>query len=1017
MLACLSALLGDHNASQSNAARHNCSRCGDNARRPAEGASVVGEAASKPAAAAEMLKCSSNNLEGPTWNMPSHKSSCECCPYGYHIDLDFVRYCEAFNKAASHGSPASKLRERRRQRQSMEVLLGITSPTVWQIEQQLPQVPQEEEELTPLPPTTDSANPNAAIFRDALHKAVLDFEETLQRSKRRPSIHDVSDGFYDISPVHHESSLLIEHLQPLRRSLSASSVASSLSGGSSVALAPNRSVLHPGSLAAATALDSDVASIAGSATSGVSTGALQNIREQMAKSLEKMREMEERIKLIPVLQNQLAALKEEKRLMLLQLKTGEAERNKLISLETEAAALRERVENLSDRGLATPRMQRKFNKEGESSHLFELRIDEGQMNGGPRDRVAMRDVGIECCVLTRDVGVTHSGPKLRNVGTQSKPTEKNLLSFSTIRSESIPPSPTAAYSFHADESNRKQDEGEEMLKTKQASVPPEVKTKVRTVDNSMNTLKPDVKNASCGTELRMNQIYTESQVEVMVEEHGRKVLRDDEVLRTRRRSDKGVMAKPRCSDIAIAATPRVRDVASSECTINDVLCDKCNVRKRSVGVGSSDLLRSPGDGGPASLASLTMIRSKSSDHFNLRPRLRPTSVKTTDTRDLHTFRDTAVNTMKRKLVDTGVGERIATRDAHVETTEPLNVVTECSKCLSRSDSPQSSSVQPLAINSTTPSRIPRLAKPSVNSQNGKRPFNRQDTYTKISVEEKLNLPIVPTITVEEDGVTPAESKSSELAKHSAESRLSTASAASASVEEPSEEEEEAPDEEEETPLYSQGMPGGALYHSTQKKSRKKAEPSREMRGAMKVLSDSLKKSPQREIPHQLKNAVNIIQQEWFRISSTATANPLDVEDYLDCFEAISGQLLEHIVNMSDNSGNTAMHYAVSHGNFDVVSILLDSKVCNINQPNQAGYTSVMLVSLAQMRSETDSQVVQRLFQLADVNVRAKQDGSTALNIAMEAGHRDVGVLLYAHQHFSSRGSSPYSSLKSRRSKP
>ena len=67
-----------------------------------------------------------------------------------------------------------------------------------------------------------------------------------------------------------------------------------------------------------------------------------------------------------------------------------------------------------------------------------------------------------------------------------------------------------------------------------------------------------------------------------------------------------------------------------------------------------------------------------------------------------------------------------------------------------------------------------------------------------------------------------------------------------------------------------------------------------------------------------------------------------------------------------------MHYAVSHGNFDVVSILLDSKVCNINRPNAAGYTCVMLVSLAQVRSETHRQVVRRLFQLADVNVRAKQ---------------------------------------------
>lgn len=67
-----------------------------------------------------------------------------------------------------------------------------------------------------------------------------------------------------------------------------------------------------------------------------------------------------------------------------------------------------------------------------------------------------------------------------------------------------------------------------------------------------------------------------------------------------------------------------------------------------------------------------------------------------------------------------------------------------------------------------------------------------------------------------------------------------------------------------------------------------------------------------------------------------------------------------------------MHYAVSHGNFDVVSILLDSKVCDINKQNKAGYTSVMLVSLAEVRSKTHAHVVRRLFQLADVNIRAKQ---------------------------------------------
>lgn len=40
-----------------------------------------------------------------------------------------------------------------------------------------------------------------------------------------------------------------------------------------------------------------------------------------------------------------------------------------------------------------------------------------------------------------------------------------------------------------------------------------------------------------------------------------------------------------------------------------------------------------------------------------------------------------------------------------------------------------------------------------------------------------------------------------------------------------------------------------------------------------------------------------------------------------------------------------------------------------------------------------------------------QDGSTALTIAVEAGHKDVGVLLYKHMNLS-RGSSPYSSVRS-----
>lgn len=150
----------------------------------------------------------------------------------------------------------------------------------------------------------------------------------------------------------------------------------------------------------------------------------------------------------------------------------------------------------------------------------------------------------------------------------------------------------------------------------------------------------------------------------------------------------------------------------------------------------------------------------------------------------------------------------------------------------------------------------------------------------------------------------------------------------------------------------------------------RAVPSKEMQGALKVLNDSLHKSPSRIVKNQ--SAINIVQQEWFKISSLVTANPQDVEDFLDAFEDMSSLLLQYVVNMTDVSGNTAMHYAVSHGNFDVVSILLDSKVCDINKPNKAGYTSVMLVSLSEVRSATHANVVRRLFQLADVNIRASQ---------------------------------------------
>lgn len=70
--------------------------------------------------------------------------------------------------------------------------------------------------------------------------------------------------------------------------------------------------------------------------------------------------------------------------------------------------------------------------------------------------------------------------------------------------------------------------------------------------------------------------------------------------------------------------------------------------------------------------------------------------------------------------------------------------------------------------------------------------------------------------------------------------------------------------------------------------------------------------------------MNTVQHEWFRVSSQKTAVAAMVEDYLNAFRNISPALLQHVVNMADGNGNTALHYSVSHSNFHIVKKLLDA---------------------------------------------------------------------------------------------
>ena len=57
---------------------------------------------------------------------------------------------------------------------------------------------------------------------------------------------------------------------------------------------------------------------------------------------------------------------------------------------------------------------------------------------------------------------------------------------------------------------------------------------------------------------------------------------------------------------------------------------------------------------------------------------------------------------------------------------------------------------------------------------------------------------------------------------------------------------------------------------------------------------------------------------------------------------------------------------------DVVNLLLDTEVCDVNKQNKAGYTAIMLASLAQVQTEQHWDIIRRMFGQGDVNARASQ---------------------------------------------
>ncbi|TKS84830.1 KN motif and ankyrin repeat domain-containing protein 1 [Collichthys lucidus] len=223
------------------------------------------------------------------------------------------------------------------------------------------------------------------------------------------------------------------------------------------------------------------------------------------------------------------------------------------------------------------------------------------------------------------------------------------------------------------------------------------------------------------------------------------------------------------------------------------------------------------------------------------------------------------------------------------------------------------------------------------------------------------------------------------------------------------------------PMASLVLPAGENSEEAERKGNKKSrEPSQDGTQAKKGKGGSNKgsKGSAKSHAHQrckLNDKIfSACQTLKMHLSDDTALSSKDVVRCFDCIQFESrvcvrvimachgpgverrrGQVLQHVANMADGNGNTALHYSVSHSNFGIVKKLLDAEVCNVNHQNKAGYTPIMLAALAAVESPDDMRVVEQLFTKGDVNARASQAGQTALMLAVSHGRMDMVRALLA----------------------
>jgi len=292
---------------------------------------------------------------------------CSCCPYGYHIDLDFLRYLDSLYS----GEPLKSLR---RIRHSRSGGLTVSTSDGFFSDDELARW-----RLSPVQsPPPRSASSSSRVTTDdilmeidssmnhTLHNIVdnSDVVDTRVVRKKKPP-RPLPDGRrpkengYRSAPEHVQTDSKL-YRQVTNTTVTSTEIADKFTGLMSGAESPvvgDRPSVQP--------------------LSTISPEVLQAIREQMAISLQRMRELEDQVRVVPLMEDQISTLRgENKRLyhLLARLTKGERDRGGMPTVNGDSGLHVEGDENV-----------RTFRDE-QGSILVELPVKVGQDQNDIYDR-------------------------------------------------------------------------------------------------------------------------------------------------------------------------------------------------------------------------------------------------------------------------------------------------------------------------------------------------------------------------------------------------------------------------------------------------------------------------------------------------------------------------------------------------------------------------------------------------------------------------------------------------------